>query len=224
MRRGESWANHWPCPVSASGDKVEDMPGGKPSQPLANFVAHALRSLRVIRRNWITFATVAGVCILATALVFWLSWSQSIDALKSRNALLQARIDAFASTPPSQWRRLNDRARGLILAGLEQPDNDFKMLVIYAAADSESRQYAAQFVDAARLVGVDTRPREFAPAVSPDTGLAVGTATATPSEQAEKLKDILSSAGLDVRYSPWAKLPGDDVPVDFALFIGPKPW
>jgi hypothetical protein len=200
------------------------MPEGKSSQPLATLVARALRSLRVIRRNWITFATVAVVCMLATALVTWFSLSHRIDALKSRTALLQARVEAFASTPPSQWRRLNDRARGLILAGLEQPDNDFKMLVIYATADSESRQYAAQFVDAARLVGVDTRPREFAPTVSPETGLAVATASATPSEQAEKLKDILSSAGLDVRYSPWTKPPGDDVPVDFALFVGPKPW
>jgi hypothetical protein len=107
---------------------------------------------------------------------------------------------------------------------LEHPDNNFKVLVVYATAEGESRQYAAQFVDAARLVGIDVRPREAALTTSSDTGLVVGTVTATPSEQAEKLKDILSSAGLDVRYASWAKLPGDDVPVDFALFVGPKPW
>ena len=199
------------------------MPEGNP-RPFANLVAHGRRSLALIGRNWVTFAVVAGICILATAAVTRFLMSKRIDVLKNRNAVLQARVNAFAATPPSQWRRLNDRARGLILAGLEQPDNEFKLLVVYAVADSESRQYAAQFVDAARLVGVETRPRELAPAIAPDVGLAVGTAGATPSEQAEKLKDILSSAGLDVRFVPWSKPAGDDVPVDFALFVGPKPW
>ena len=211
------------CPSGVGSDKVAGMPEEKASL-LTNLVARARRSLRVIRCNWGTFVVVAGVCILATASVNWFSLSHRLHVLRSRNAALQERINAFASTPPSQWRRLNDRTRGLVLAGLEQPDNDFKLLVVYAAADSESRQYAAQFVDAARLVGVDTRPREFAPAVSPEVGVAVGTATATPSEQAQKLKDILSSAGLDVRFAPWTKLPADDAPVDFALFVGPKPW
>jgi hypothetical protein len=200
------------------------MPEGKSRQLLASLLAHALQSLRVMRRHWVTFVAVAGVCVIGTGLVTWFCLSLRVDLLKSQNSLLQERINAFASTPPSQWRRLSDRARGLLLAGLEHPGNDFKLLVVYATADSESRQYAAQFVDAARLVGIDARPREVAPAVSSEVGLMVGTATATPSEQAEKLKDILSSAGLDVRYSAWAKLPGDDVPVDFALFVGPKPW
>jgi len=200
------------------------MPEAKPKQPLAGLLRHAPATLCVMRRYWVTFAAVAGLCVLGTGLATWFCLSQRLELLKSQNALLQERITAFASTPPSQWRRLSDRARGLLLAGLEHPGNDFKVLVVYATADSESRQYAAQFVDAARLVGIDARPREVAPAVSSEVGLMVGTATATPSEQAEKLKDILSSAGLDVRYSAWAKLPGDDVPVDFALFVGPKPW
>lgn len=200
------------------------MPERKPKQPLAGLLSHAAQSLGVMRQHWVTFAAVAGLCVFATGLVTWFCLSQQVALLKSQNALLQDRINAFASTPPSQWRRLSDRARGLLLAGLEHPDNNFKVLVVYATADSESRQYAAQFVDAARLVGIDARPREAALTTSSDTGLVVGTTTATPSEQAEKLKDILSSAGLDVRYSSWAKLPGDDVPVDFALFVGPKPW
>ena len=194
------------------------------SGPLPDFVAQVRRSLELIRRNLVTFGVVAGICILATATATRFSMSKRIDVLKNRNAVLQARINAFATTPPSQWRRLSDRTRGLILAGLEQPDNQFNILVVYAVADSESRQYAAQFIDAARLVGVETRPREFASAISPDVGLAVGTASATPSEQAEKLKDILSSAGLDVRFVPWTKPAGDDAPVDFALFVGSKPW
>jgi hypothetical protein len=206
------------------GDKVEDMAEEKPEQAWAALLDRATQSLRVMRRHWQAFVVVAGLCIFATWSVTWLCLSRQVALLKSQNALLQDRINAFASTPPSQWRHLSDRARGLLLAGLEHPDNHFKLLIVYATADSESRQYAAQFVDAARLVGIEVRPRETAVTISSDTGLVVGTATATPSEQAERLKEILSSAGLDVRYSSWAKLPGDDVPVDFALLVGPKPW
>jgi len=144
--------------------------------------------------------------------------------LHNRNAVLQDRINALASTAPSEWRRLSDRARGLLLAGLQHPDNNFSLLVIYASPDNESRQYAAQFVDAARLAGIETRSREAPSAASAELGLVVATATATPSEQAEKLKEILASAGLDVRLSPWERRGRDDGPVDFALFVGPKPW
>jgi hypothetical protein len=200
------------------------MPEGKPNQPSARLLIRASESLRVMRRHWVTFGAVAGLCVFGTGLVTWFCLSRQVELLKSQNALLEDRISAFASTPPSQWRRLSDRTRGLLLAGLEHPDNNFKVLVVYATADTESRQYAAQFVDAARLVGIEARPREVALKLFSDAGLVVGTATATPSEQAEKLKDILSSAGLDVRTSSWVKLPGDDVPVDFALFVGPKPW
>ena len=200
------------------------MPEGNPDQATAGLLGDGRESLRVMGRHWATFAVVAGLCILATWSVTWLCLSQQVALLKGQNALLQDRINAFASTPPSQWRHLSDRARGLLLAGLEHPDNNFKVLIVYATADSESRQYAAQFVDAARLVGIDVRPREAALTISSDTGLVVGTTTATPSEQAERLKEILSSAGLDVRSSSWAKLPGDDAPADFALFVGPKPW
>ena len=195
--------------------------GSEPSAAPPSRVADALR---VLRAHWAMFAALAGVCILGTALAVWLAMHREIAALENENTVLAARIEALASASPAQWRRLSDRARGLLLAGLEHPDNDFKLLVIYAAPDSESRQYAAQFVDAARLVGIETRAREMAPAVAPETGLAVATAGAAPSGQAEKLKDILSSAGLDVRYVAWRKRSGDDVPVDFALFVGPKPW
>ena len=182
------------------------------------------RAALQLRAHWAMFAALAGVCILGTALAVWFAMHREIAALENENDVLAARIEALASTPPAQWRRLSDRARGLLLAGLEHPDNDFRLLVIYAAPDSESRQYAAQFVDAARLVGIETRAREMAPAVAPETGLAVASAGSAPSEQAEKLKDIISSAGLDIRHVRWSKPPGDDVPVDFALFVGPKPW
>jgi hypothetical protein len=200
------------------------MAEGKPEKTLTSLRGQGLESLCAMRRHWLTFVVVAALCIFTTWLVTWLCLSQQVARLKGQNALLQDRINAFASTPPSQWRHLSDRARGLLLAGLEHPDNNFKVLVVYATADSESRQYAAQFVDAARLVGMDVRPREAALTLSSETGLVVGTATAAPSEQAERLKEILSSAGLDVRTSSWARPPGDDVPVDFALFVGPKPW
>jgi hypothetical protein len=194
------------------------------SKPSPALRTGAAGSLHVVRTHWPMFAVLAVVCILGTALAVWLAMHREIAALENENTVLAARIEALASTPPAQWRRLSDRARGLLLAGLEHPDNDFKLLVIYAAPDSESRQYAAQFVDAARLVGIETRTREMAPATAPETGLAVATAGAAPSGQAEKLKDIISSAGLDIRHVRWSKPPGDDVPADFALFVGPKPW
>jgi hypothetical protein len=194
------------------------------SKPSPELRTGAPGSLHVVRTHWALFAALAVVCILGTALAVWLAMHREIAALENENTVLAARIEALASTPPAQWRRLSDRARGLLLAGLEHPDNDFKLLVIYAAPDSESRQFAAQFVDAARLVGIETRAREMAPAAAPETGLAVATAGAAPSGQAEKLKDIISSAGLDIRHVRWGKPPGDDVPVDFALFVGPKPW
>ena len=59
----------------------------------------------------------------------------------------------------------------------------------------------------------------MAPAAAPETGLAVASAGAAPSGQAEKLKDVISSAGLDIRHVRWSKPPGDDVPVDFALWF-----
>jgi len=205
------------------GDTIGFMPEKKIEQESAPLPGNARESLRVMRAHWASFALVAGLCIVAW-LVTWLILSQQLAALRRENAVLAERANALASTPPSQWRRLSDRARDLILAGLEHPDNNFKVLVIYATAESEARQYAAQFVDAARLVGIEVRPREAALTASSDTGLAVGISGANPSEQAERLKDILSSAGLDVRYSSWAKRASDDTPVDFALFVGPRQW
>ena len=210
------------CPACAADDKVAAMAQG--SEPSAAPRSRVADALRVLRAHWAMFAALAGVCILGAALAVRFAMHREIAALENENNVLAARIEALASTPPAQWRRLSDRARGLLLAGLEHPDNDFKLLVIYAAPDSESRQYAAQFVDAARLVGIETRAREMAPAAAPETGLAVASAGAAPSGQAEKLKDVISSAGLDIRHVRWSKPPGDDVPVDFALFVGPKPW
>jgi hypothetical protein len=201
------------------------MPEEMPTRAPPSVRARALGYLCVVRQHWGLFAAAAALGVLAGWLASWGVLSRHLDRLQGENAVLVQRIDALASTPPSQWRRLTDRARGLLLAGLQHPDNKFTVLVIYATADSESRQYAAQFADAARLVGIDARTREAALTASSDTGLVVASATAAPSEQAEKLKDILSSAGLDVRTASWAKSPGDALlPVDFALFVGPKPW
>jgi hypothetical protein len=201
------------------------MPEETPTRAPPSVRAHASGFLCAVRQHWGLFAAAAGFGVLAGWLASWGVLSRQLDRLQGENAVLVQRIDALASTPPSQWRRLTDRSRGLLLAGLQHPDNKFTVLVIYAAADSESRQYAAQFVDAARLVGIDARTREAALTASSDTGLVVASATAAPSEQAEKLKDILSSAGLDVRAASWAKSPADALlPVDFALFVGPKPW
>lgn len=197
------------------------MQDGKPSASVAHRVSD---SLRLLRKHWVLFALVAGLGIIAASLSSWQLSSKHIKRLQNRNAVLQERINALASSSPSQWRRLSDRTRGLLLAGLQHPDNNFTVLVVYATAEAESRQYAAQFIDAARLVGIETRPREAPLTDVSEVGLAVASSTTPPSEQAEKLKDILASAGLEVRFSAWSKSARDEAPVDFALFVGPKQW
>jgi hypothetical protein len=190
----------------------------------SQFCARGGEHLRLVRQHWTTFAAVAGLCILATGVAAWIYAAHRIKALEDDNDLLADRIEALAASAPSQWRRLNDRARDFLLAGLQHPDSNFKLLVVYAAPDSEARQYASQFIDAARLVGLEVRPREAPLSKLADVGLMIGISTASPSEQAQKLREILSAAGLEVRFIAWPKSRHDDVPVDFALFVGPKPW
>src|SRR5262249_8463829 len=99
----------------------------------------------------------------------------------------------------------------------------------YAMADSEPRQYAAQFADVARTAGIDVHPREVPLSLMADVGVMVGILSyqqnlAEPSEDAKKLKEELDSAGTQSHYTAWGKMPGDDTDVNYDLFIGPKPW
>jgi hypothetical protein len=210
------------------------MSNNQPKHPLSDPVAHVLEYMHVLKQHWPTFAAVAGICIVGTWFVSGFFSSQQIEILKNHNVFLQDRLTvlqqnqaASASSPPSLWRRLGDRERGLLLAALKQPHQQPGVLIIYAMADSEPRQYAAQFLDVFRSSGVDVRAREVSLSMgTADVGIMVGLGNfPTPSDEAKKFKDLLTSAGLEVHYTAWTKMPGiDDAPVDFDLFIGPKPW
>jgi hypothetical protein len=47
-----------------------------------------------------------------------------------------------------------------------------------------------------------------------------------PSADAKRLTDVLQQAHLSSHFTWWAKQQPsiDDAPVDYDLFIGPKPW
>jgi hypothetical protein len=199
---------------------------------------HVWERLHVIKEHWSTFAVLAVmgavVAIISTRYVDSIQISNlqtQVGSEQSRSAFLQDQLTAFqrnqaaaASSPPSQWRRLSDRERELLLSAFKRPDRKLDVLVIFAMADSEPRQYAAQFVDVARTAGVDVRPREVPLSLMADVGVMIGLTTyPKPSDRAEKLKMILDSAGIQSHYTLWGKVP-DDTDVDFDLFIGPKPW
>jgi hypothetical protein len=199
---------------------------------MVNPLRHLLAEWALIKRYWVTFACVATVCIAATwyvASAYYSSmYAQQIDTVKSNNTYLQDRLRGMTeSTPPSQWRRLSDSARGQILASMRTLSPMPKTLVIYAVAETESRQYASQFADAFRSIGIKVEPREvsttmFAP---PEIGLMVGISTfPNPTLEATAFKEVLMKAGLDVHHVAWTGAEIDNQKFDYDLYIGSKPW
>ena len=80
------------------------------------------------------------------------------------------------------------------------------MLVVYAMADSEPRQYAAQFVDVFRAAGIQTISREEPISVAVDVGLMIGVVEFNkPSDDAKRFMELLSSLGLEAHYTWWGK-------------------
>jgi hypothetical protein len=199
---------------------------------LANPLLHVLGTVKVIRQFWVTFLSVAMICIGGTWYVassyYSSHYSQQIDIVKSNNSYLQDRLRGMTeSTPPSQWRRLSDSARAQILASVKAMPSPPKMIVIYAVAETESRQYASQFADAFRSIGIDVQPREISASMfsSPEIGLMIGITTfPNPSPEATKFKEILTKAGLDVHHVAWGGEEIDGVKPEYDLYVGSKPW
>src|SRR5580658_704075 len=98
----------------------------------------------VIQKHWPLFVSVAILVVVAT----WFFDSHRISEYQAHIAFLDDRLNAAqqsqASSPPSQWRRLSDEQRNTLLNLLSKPENKFPTMVVYATAESESRQYAAQ--------------------------------------------------------------------------------
>jgi hypothetical protein len=200
-------------------------------EALINPLRHLLAELNLIKRYWVTFACVAAVCIAATWYVassyYSSMYAQQIDTVKSNNAYLQDRLRGMTeSTPPSQWRRLSDSSRSKILASIRSMP--IKTIYIYAVAETEPRQYASQFADAFRSIGIQVETRETGASIfssAGEIGLMVGITTfPNPSPDAVKFKEMLVNAGLDVHYVQWTGEETKDVKYDYDLYVGSKPW
>jgi hypothetical protein len=109
---------------------------------------------------------------------------------------------------------------------LSKPDNKFPTLVVYAMAESEARQYAAQFVDVFRSSGTLVVTREVPLSSVGDVGVMIGVADINkPTSEAIRFSQLLKGASIESHFTWWARLGmADNAPVDFDLYIGPKPW
>ncbi len=201
-------------------------------EAIATPLRHLLAELKLLKQYWVTFVCVAAVCIAATWYVassyYSSHYSQQIDTIKSNNTYLQDRLRGMTeSTPPSQWRRLSDSARAQMLASVKAMPSPPKVIVIYAIAESESRQYASQFADAFRSIGIQVQPREIRSSMflEAEIGLMVGITTfPTPSPEASKFREALANAGLDVHHVAWSGEEINQVKLDYDLYVGSKPW
>jgi hypothetical protein len=133
---------------------------------------------------------------------------------------------AFSAVPPSQWRRLSDEQRSSLLGLLSKPENKFPTLVVYTMAESEARQYAAQFVDVFRSSGSLVLAREVPLSSVTDVGVMIGVLDINkPTTEAIRFKELLKGASIESHFTWWARLGmADNAPVDFDLYVGPKPW
>jgi hypothetical protein len=215
-----------------------------PSPPIPKFDLHSLllyflENWVVIRRHYVLF----GVAVIVAAVAMGIGVRQfdtrQIDILTADNNNLRdqktALLQSAATVPPSQWRRLSDQQRSDLIQALKQWPSKPKAIAVSAMAESESRQYAAQFVDLLRAADIEPHPKEVPLATMADVGLMVGVTLppgtavpsgapwpAIPSSAATEFLDILQKAGLKAHYTPWVKI--DNEPGDFDIFIGPKPW
>lgn len=194
-------------------------------------LAHLAKSLPVIRDHWVAFMATA---VLAFGAGYFISGlldahqiadqQTNIGLLRDQLAAAKERQAAVDALPPSQWRRLTDEQRRRLVTALSDPNNRPKVLVVYAMASSESRQYAAQFVDVFRAAGVEVFPREVPLSTAADVGVMVGvTILQKPSDAAAMLLHTLSEAGIPAHYTWWQR-GQDTAEVDFDLFIGPPAW
>jgi hypothetical protein len=69
-------------------------------------------------------------------------------------------------------------------------------------------------------------PREVPLNIMADVGLMVGVGNVdNPSSEAKRFADLLHQAGISTHFTPWQRDGNADrVPVDFDLYVGPKPW
>jgi hypothetical protein len=202
-----------------------------PPFPLPKFDAHsALAYLwdnwAIVRRYWLILAISVVFCGIVVAFVVRALDARQIEILTATNIQLRDQNSALqrtaSSSPPSQWRRLSDQDRDTLIRLLKDWQSKPATLAVFAIQDSEARQYAAQFVDALRLAGIEPHPKEVNVNFS-EVGLMVGVVdVAATSKEAAEFVSILTKSGLKPNVVQWYKV--DQEPGDFDIFIGPKPW
>jgi hypothetical protein len=184
----------------------------------------------VIKKHWVLFVLTVAICVGVTGYSVRQFDMHQIDILTTSNTQLRdhntALMQNAGASPPSQWRRLSDGEHSTLIQALKQWSAKPKTLSVFAMAESESRQYAGQFLDVLRSVGIESKPSEIALAgwggpVQP--GLMVGVVNFdNPPPDAQVFLQILKNAGLDAQFTVWAGSPNENPAYD--LFIGPKPW
>lgn len=182
----------------------------------------------VIKRYWVLFIVSILVAGFGVGYVIRLLDTRQIDILTTSNNQLRdyntSLAQNAATVPPSQWRRLTDPERAALISGLRQWISRPAAIAVYAVGESESRQYAAQFVDVIRSLNIEPHPIEVSLfTASIDVGLMVGVQNYdNPPPAAREFLDILTKAGLKAHFTPWNKFGNE--PGEFDLFVGPKPW
>ena len=184
----------------------------------------------MIKRHLVLFGIIVGLSVILAGYVVRQLDSRQIDILSANN--LQLRDDNSSlrqnagAIPPSQWRRLRDGERSVLIQALKQWSAKPKTLSVFAMAESESRQYAGQFLDVLRSAGIEPKPLEvplqsWGGPVQP--GLMVGVVNFNdPPPEARAFLQIIRDAGLDAQFTIWGGT-GIENP-SYDLFIGPKPW
>jgi hypothetical protein len=203
--------------------------------PIPKFDLHSLllyfwENWAVIKRHLILFAVLVVAGGLLAGYAVHLYDAHQIDILTTNNAQLRDHNTSLAqnagASPPSQWRRLSDGDRATLIQALKQWSAKPKTLSVFAMAESESRQYAGQFLDVVRSAGIEPKPAEFSISgwggpVMP--GLMVGVINFdNPPPEAQAFLQILRNAGLEAQFTVWSGGPNENPPYD--LFVGPKPW
>jgi len=211
------------------------MTESNPPPSIPKFDAHSLilffwENWAVIKRYWLLFLIAVVACTILAGYAVRQFDARQIDILTTSNTQLRDHNSSLAqnavASPPSQWRRLTDGERAALIQALKQWSTRPKTLSVFAMAESESRQYAGQFLDVLRSAGIEPKPSEFPLSgwggpVMP--GLMVGAINFNdPPPEARAFLQILKDAGLNAQFTIWAGTPNDDPSYD--LFVGPKPW
>ena len=210
---------------------TESSPPDLPKFEVRSLILYFWENWAAIRQHWLLLVRSMGISAVVGGYAVRQFDAKQIDILQADNTLLKDHNSTLQSiatiTPPSQWRRLSDTERSQIIAAMKALPNLPDTILVFAVAETESRQYAAQFADLFRSIGIKVEPREVPGSFvgTAEIGLMVGISTyPNPSPEAARFKQSLTSAGLQVRHVQWRGEEFDGTKYDYDLYVGSKPW